>query len=143
MIKSLAYFTNSKCLLYCGPSVVDPLAKLRAEKHEIYAAVFGGHLFNDLFLQGRGMVRLLPSPPGSATDHGSPSKIYLRSKGLFTPSESKRESDKDQRTRDQKNKRETSKKIFAFAFAFAWCGQALRLKSSTTECVYSPSLLLM
>ena len=25
-----------------------------AEKHEIYAAAFGGHLFYDLFLQGRG-----------------------------------------------------------------------------------------
>ena len=25
-----------------------------AEKHEIYAAKFGGHLFYDLFLQGRG-----------------------------------------------------------------------------------------
>ena len=48
------------------------------------------------------------------------------SKGLFTPNESERESEKDQRTigRDQKNKQQTSKKIFAFAFAFAWCGQA-------------------
>ena len=34
-----------------------------AGKHEIYAATFGGHLFHDLFLQGRGggdaTVRLL------------------------------------------------------------------------------------
>ena len=29
------------------------------EKHEIYAAAFGGHLFYDLFLQGRGA----PRPP--------------------------------------------------------------------------------
>ena len=46
-------------------------------------------------------------------------------KGLFTPSKSQRESEKDQRTigRDQKIKRQMSKKIFAFA----WCGRALRL----------------
>ena len=37
-----------------------------AEKHEIYAATFGGHLFYDLFLQGRGGHGPL-GPPGSAT----------------------------------------------------------------------------
>ena len=31
------------------------------EKHEIYAAAFGGHLFYDLFLQGRG--GMAPSAP--------------------------------------------------------------------------------
>ena len=33
-----------------------------AEKHEIYAAAFGGHLFYDLFSQGRGGA-MAPSPP--------------------------------------------------------------------------------
>ena len=33
-----------------------------AEKHEIYAAAFGGHLFNDLFLQGRGRGACPPRP---------------------------------------------------------------------------------
>ena len=37
-----------------------------AEKHEIYAAAFGGHLFYDLFLQGQGGHGPL-GPPGSAT----------------------------------------------------------------------------
>ena len=36
-------------------SVVDPVAgKEGAEKHEIYVAAFGGHLFYDLFSQGQG-----------------------------------------------------------------------------------------
>ena len=34
-----------------------------AEKHEIYVAAFGGHIFYDLFSQGP-----LAPPPGSATD---------------------------------------------------------------------------
>ena len=34
------------------PSVADPAAG-GAEKHEIYADAIGGHLFYDLFLQGR------------------------------------------------------------------------------------------
>ena len=42
------------------------------EKHEIYAAEFSGHLFCDLFLQGRGggggRGPWPPRPPGSATD---------------------------------------------------------------------------
>ena len=37
-----------------------------AEKHEIYAAAFGGHLFYDLFLQGLGGP-WPPRPPRSAT----------------------------------------------------------------------------
>ena len=32
-----------------------------AEKHEIYVAAFGGHLFYDLFSQGQGAMA--PSPP--------------------------------------------------------------------------------
>ena len=39
------------------------------EKHEIYAAEFGGHLFYDLFLQGRGGGMALAPPPESATAH--------------------------------------------------------------------------
>ena len=35
--------------------------------HEIYAAVFCGHLFYDLFLQVRGGSMAPCSPPGSAT----------------------------------------------------------------------------
>ena len=31
-----------------------------AEKHEIYVAAFGGHLFYDLFLRGGGMAPLAP-----------------------------------------------------------------------------------
>ena len=34
-----------------------------AEKHEIYAAAFGGHLFYDLFLQGQGGNGPLAPPP--------------------------------------------------------------------------------
>ena len=34
--------------------VADPAAGLGGEKHEIYAAAFGGHLFYDLILQGWG-----------------------------------------------------------------------------------------
>ena len=34
-----------------------------AEKHEIYAAAFGGHLFYDLFLQGRGGAMAPSAPP--------------------------------------------------------------------------------
>ena len=37
-----------------------------AEKNEIYAAAFGGHLFNDLFLQDQGGHGPL-GPPGSTT----------------------------------------------------------------------------
>ena len=33
---------------------MDPAAGWGAEKHEIYADAFGGHLFYDLFLQRRG-----------------------------------------------------------------------------------------
>ena len=52
-------------------SIADPAARQGgAEKHKIYAAGFGGHLFNDLFLQSRGTgpgySRLAPPPPGSA-----------------------------------------------------------------------------
>ena len=39
------------------------------EKHEIYAAAFGGHLFYDLFLQGRGGPWPPRPPPGSATGY--------------------------------------------------------------------------
>ena len=38
-----------------------------AEKHEIYTAAFGGHIFYDLFLHDRGGHGPL-APPGSATD---------------------------------------------------------------------------
>ena len=38
-----------------------------AEKHEIYVAAFGGHLFYDLFLQGQGGHGPPWPPPGSAT----------------------------------------------------------------------------
>ena len=39
------------------------------EKHEIYMAAFGGHLFYDLFSVGQGSA-MTPSPlPGSATGH--------------------------------------------------------------------------
>ena len=45
-----------------------------AKKHEIHVAVFGGHLFYDLFVQGGGAMA--PSaPPGSATV----SKVLLKS----------------------------------------------------------------
>ena len=50
-----------------GSAVADPAAGYRgAEKHEIYAAEFSGHLFYDLFLQVRG-AHGPPRPPGSAT----------------------------------------------------------------------------
>ena len=35
-------------------TVADPGKGGGAEKHEIYAAAFGGHIFYDLFLQGQG-----------------------------------------------------------------------------------------
>ena len=34
-----------------------------AQKHEIYAAAFGGHLFYELFLQGRGRAHGPLGPP--------------------------------------------------------------------------------
>ena len=34
-----------------------------AEKHEIYAAAFSGHLFYDLFSQGQGGMAPSPPPP--------------------------------------------------------------------------------
>ena len=34
-----------------------------SEKHEIYVAVFGGHLCYDLFLQGGGAMAPQPPPP--------------------------------------------------------------------------------
>ena len=45
-----------------------------AEKHEIYAAVKGGHLFYDLFLQGWGGGHGPLGPPGSATG-GLPARV--------------------------------------------------------------------
>ena len=45
----------------------------RAEKHEIYAAEFGGHLFYDLFLQGRGSHGP-PRPPLDPLRGGAPSR---------------------------------------------------------------------
>ena len=45
------------------------------KKHEIYATAFGGHLFYDLFLQGRGGHVPLPPPPGSAA--GDPVAEWL------------------------------------------------------------------
>ena len=46
---------------------MDPAAGKGDEKHEIYGAVFGGHLFYDLFLEGSGGEHGAPRPPGSAT----------------------------------------------------------------------------
>ena len=54
IISSVIFATNGSSIRVRG-----------AEKHEIYAATFGGHLLYDLFLQGRGAW--LPRPPGSAT----------------------------------------------------------------------------
>ena len=45
-------------------TVADPVARVGTEKHEIYVAAFGGHLFYDLFSQNRGEGG--PCPPGSA-----------------------------------------------------------------------------
>ena len=39
-----------------------------AEKNQIYAAAFGGHLFYDKFLQSRGRGLWPTLPPGSPTD---------------------------------------------------------------------------
>ena len=48
---------------WCGHSTVaDPVAGWGWFKHEIYAAAFGGHLFYDLFSQGRGEA-WPPRPP--------------------------------------------------------------------------------
>ena len=52
-------------------TVADPVAGCGGggEKHEIFAAAFGGHFLYDLFLQGWGHAPPLPPPPhGSATD---------------------------------------------------------------------------
>ena len=37
-------------------------------EHEIYAATFRGHLFYDLFLQGRGGGGMAPSAPSAPLD---------------------------------------------------------------------------
>ena len=55
-------------LLYLQLRIQRP-GKGGTEKHEIYVAAFGGHLFYDLFLQSRGGGgAMAPLPPGSATD---------------------------------------------------------------------------
>ena len=43
------------------------MGKGGSEKHEMYVAAFGGHLFYDLFLQYRGRAMAPQLPPGSAT----------------------------------------------------------------------------
>ena len=61
----------SRGLCLGGSLARGSLPGRRAEKHEIYAAKFGSHLFYDLFLQGRVGGRghgPLGPPPGSATD---------------------------------------------------------------------------
>ena len=42
------------------------------EKHEIYAAAFGGHLFYDLLSQGGGGGGMAPSPPAGSATGGAP-----------------------------------------------------------------------
>ena len=50
-----------------GATVADPVAGWgRGQKHEIYVATFGKHLFYNLFLQGQGAIAPM-APPGSAT----------------------------------------------------------------------------
>ena len=53
------------------------------------------------------------------------------SKGLFTPSESKKRSKNNQKR--SKNNRKTSEKFFTFSFAFTQCELALKLRSQQTE----------
>ena len=61
------YITKKICWIRQVPAMQQPIqrpGREGGEKHEIYVAVFGHHLFYDLFLQVRGW----PSrPPGSAT----------------------------------------------------------------------------
>ena len=61
--------THTPCMPpLCMPSLCSSGSSGRvrggAEKHEIYAAAFGGHLFYDLFLQGQGG----PWPPRPPLD---------------------------------------------------------------------------
>ena len=66
VLKVGSFFFHWKCI-----SVTSGLAKQLttltvrvrgAEKHEIYAATFGGHLFYDLFVQGQGDMTPSASP---------------------------------------------------------------------------------
>ena len=50
--KDVMVVTQTKNLYYSSGS--SGRVKGGGEKHEIYVAAFGGHLFNDLFSQGRG-----------------------------------------------------------------------------------------
>ena len=47
-----------------------------AEKHKIYAATFSGHLFYDLFLQGRGGFMAPLAQHRSATDWKQSQKVF-------------------------------------------------------------------
>ena len=44
-------------------AVADSAVGWGGEKHDIYAAAFGSHLFDDLFLQGQGSHATFPPPP--------------------------------------------------------------------------------
>ena len=55
-----------KVSLEIRPPVAGPVTGLGGEKHEIYVTVYGGHLFYDLFLQGRGW------------GHGSLGPLWIR-----------------------------------------------------------------
>ena len=59
-------------------AVEDPAAARGAQKHEIYAVAFGGHLFYDLFSQGKGDHGPLATPPPDPLLH-SAFKSYFKS----------------------------------------------------------------
>ena len=61
------YLQNVCGYIFSNSSGSSDRVRGGGRKHEIYAAAFGGHLFYDLFSQGRGRG-MAPSPPsGSVT----------------------------------------------------------------------------
>ena len=68
------------------------------EKHEIYAAEFGGHLFYDLFLQGRGGGHGPSAPPGSATELKCVSNFYGYRSSLSRPTDGASSESRPQQT---------------------------------------------
>ena len=74
------------CMIACSSALIltssGSSGRVRggAEKHEIYAAAFGGHLFYDLFLQGQGG----PWPPWPPLDPLLLTRSYLVYSSLLT-----------------------------------------------------------
>ena len=76
---TLSHYSCLNCVTWWQHSSGSSgLVRERAEKHEIYAAAFGGHLFHDLFSQGQGGHGPLDPSPGSVTEAVVLTRHYIR-----------------------------------------------------------------